>query len=740
MSAKHKNCVSNTSVEKLVRKAVKCLKYGQYGSSCGHFCVAFKVCLNCHSHESYKELTTKWLSTFLYAFDRHIQHLETNADNQTIMNAFCEAIESLPNCEDLHYNKGIYCYKKGFLSKSVDCFVSSLALNPNYNLSHLCLENIKSSAIARWHYIMINDIKRNTIFKEAIHLAVQKGYNTVLDIGTGSGLLSLYSVEAGAREVYACEVSEMLYHLCKDVLKVNSIDDKVILFNEMSTNLTIPQMIPKPIHLVVTEIFDAGLFGEHVLSTIYSAHKEIIDPNHGMVVPNKATVYGVLIDSDELREYFTVNRKQFGNLLISDNIIIGVDFNDMKYTTINLTKVKNKKFLSKPFPIIDINFNDIIQIEKLLESDYSFNIDVECVSSGKLDAIAVWFDLNLIDDLHISTQPPTELIGWEQAIYPITYKPLLLQPNTRLVMSFTLNEDFLKLIDFKIFDNEIKPNKDLEIIYLNSDLVKYLNATIFYEAFIKSLNLIIESENISKIIDFSYFPVSSLHCIKSQLLSQLVIVNDDNDIQDNIKHKHMTNHLILLDFVEPSGLMRSNLLEKLAYLSIYSVKTPTFMPYKVTIKALLIQSEDLIMRSRLVSDHNVNGYQIKKFLNIFETEIMQNIDVSKLDFLKLSSSFELLNINFCDFFKSKCDINTEPSNECIVDVIKDGKFHAILYWYELYLTNNIVINTLDMSPNWYSAAFIVKEPMNLINNNKIHISCIFTNGFLRFKDMNIVND
>jgi type II protein arginine methyltransferase len=80
-------------------------------------------------------------------------------------------------------------HRKGCLSEAVECFVSSLALNPDYNLSHLCLENIKSSAIARWHYIMINDIKRNSVFKTAIHRAIESGFNTVLDIGAGSGLL-----------------------------------------------------------------------------------------------------------------------------------------------------------------------------------------------------------------------------------------------------------------------------------------------------------------------------------------------------------------------------------------------------------------------------------------------------------------------------------------------------------------------------------------------------------------------
>lgn len=59
-------------------------------------------------------------------------------------------------------------------------------------------------------------------------------------------LKSLYALEAGAHKVYACEVSEMLCHMCKDVFESNKVIDKVVLFNDMSTNLQIPQAIDKP--------------------------------------------------------------------------------------------------------------------------------------------------------------------------------------------------------------------------------------------------------------------------------------------------------------------------------------------------------------------------------------------------------------------------------------------------------------------------------------------------------------
>ena len=39
-------------------------------------------------------------------------------------------------------------------------------------------------------------------------------------------------------------------------------------------------------------------------------------------------------------------------------------------------------------------------------------------SSGRLDAIAVWFDLHLDDTITISTAADTESC-WEQAVYPV---------------------------------------------------------------------------------------------------------------------------------------------------------------------------------------------------------------------------------------------------------------------------------------------------------------------------------
>ncbi len=48
----------------------------------------------------------------------------------------------------------------------------------------------------------------------------------VLDVGAGSGILSFFAVQAGARKVYAIEASSMAVH-CQQLVKSNGLAEKI---------------------------------------------------------------------------------------------------------------------------------------------------------------------------------------------------------------------------------------------------------------------------------------------------------------------------------------------------------------------------------------------------------------------------------------------------------------------------------------------------------------------------------
>ena len=79
------------------------------------------------------------------------------------------------------------------LGQAMDFFQRALTLNPEYLKARENLDNICSHLVERWHFRMLNDVKRNALYDLAIQSAIQQvspdSKLSVLDIGTGTGLL-----------------------------------------------------------------------------------------------------------------------------------------------------------------------------------------------------------------------------------------------------------------------------------------------------------------------------------------------------------------------------------------------------------------------------------------------------------------------------------------------------------------------------------------------------------------------
>lgn len=54
----------------------------------------------------------------------------------------------------------------------------------------------------------------------------------------------MMAVKAGAKEVFACELSDVMVTLSSDVLSGNQMSDQVHLLHKLSQDLIIPQHLP----------------------------------------------------------------------------------------------------------------------------------------------------------------------------------------------------------------------------------------------------------------------------------------------------------------------------------------------------------------------------------------------------------------------------------------------------------------------------------------------------------------
>lgn len=82
------------------------------------------------------------------------------------------------------------------------------------------------------HEKMLMDKIRCDAYKDAIQRTVKPG-DVVVDLGAGTGLLSFFAVQAGARHVYAIEESGIA-DVAAELIEANGFRDRITLIRENS--------------------------------------------------------------------------------------------------------------------------------------------------------------------------------------------------------------------------------------------------------------------------------------------------------------------------------------------------------------------------------------------------------------------------------------------------------------------------------------------------------------------------
>jgi type I protein arginine methyltransferase len=134
-------------------------------------------------------------------------------------------------------------------------------------------------SVHRW---MLHDGVRNEAFRRALCEVVKPG-DVVLDVGAGTGLLSIFAASAGARRVYALERTAIA-EVARRMIERNG-HAEVIEVLEMDVE---DARLPEQVDVIVSEWMGGFGVDENILPSLVIARDRWLKPG-GVIVPGRVT-------------------------------------------------------------------------------------------------------------------------------------------------------------------------------------------------------------------------------------------------------------------------------------------------------------------------------------------------------------------------------------------------------------------------------------------------------------------
>lgn len=107
-----------------------------------------------------------------------------------------------------------------------------------------------------------------------------------MDVGAGSGILSLFAAQAGAKRVYAVEASRSAENARK-LIKANGYDNVIYVLESRIEDLTADQVPEGKVDVIISEPLGTFLLNERMLETYVIARDMFLKPD-GRMFPARA--------------------------------------------------------------------------------------------------------------------------------------------------------------------------------------------------------------------------------------------------------------------------------------------------------------------------------------------------------------------------------------------------------------------------------------------------------------------
>ncbi len=278
-----------------------------------------------------------------------------------------------------------------------------------------------ASEYAAWatHRKMLADEIRCTRFRDALLKRVPPG-GTVLDVGAGTGILSIFAARAGARKVYAVENTLMAME-AREFVARNGLADRIEILHSSAEDLILRQKVD----VIVSEWLGGFAIDESMLPPVLLARDRWLKPG-GAMIPNRVDVWMapcyLPAFEEELRFFLS---RPYG-------VHMGLAAERMCSETLyERHDLSQEHLFSKGLVLwaIDLLSETYERSLKPFKAKPVFTAE----RSGKINGLAAWFYADLGGGVSLSTAPTSPATHWGRVFLPVSRPVAVGRGDTILV-------------------------------------------------------------------------------------------------------------------------------------------------------------------------------------------------------------------------------------------------------------------------------------------------------------------
>uniref|UniRef100_A0A8C3HD99 Protein arginine N-methyltransferase n=1 Tax=Chrysemys picta bellii TaxID=8478 RepID=A0A8C3HD99_CHRPI len=599
--------------------------------------------------------------------------------------------------------------------------------------------------IARSCYAdMLHDKDRNLKYYQGIRAAVsrvkERGEKAiVLDIGTGTGLLSMMAVTAGADFCYAIEVFTPMAIAAVKIVEKNGFSDKIKVINKHSTEVTVGPDgdMQCRANILITELFDTELIGEGALPSYEHAHKYLVQEGCE-AVPHRARVYAQLVESKRMWSWnklfpVHVQAEDVEKIIVFPSEIENCPGVPSVYD-IQLNQVPRSDFtvLSDVMTMFSVDFS-----KQVNSSSTYYTAKLDPIKSGMAQVILSWWDVDMDPSGMIKctmapywVQPTSNDVQWRdhwmQCVYFLPNEEPVLQGENVYLTAY--RDEYSVWYKLQKARNE----EDKKDAYVGSPLCSCqahllwnrprfgeLNDQNRTNQYIQALMTVLEKDSICLCIsDGSLLPLlaqylgaEQVFTVENSAVSHCLMekIFKANHVGDKIKiiekrpelltasdlEDKKVSVLIGEPFFTTSLLPWHNLYFLYARTAVAAHLTNgvTVLPQSASLYMMVVEFKDLWrIRSPCGTcegfDVHIMDDMIKNSLNFRESKEAEPHPLWEYPCKSLSDPQEVMTFDF-RLTVPQQTLSTDGS----VNLLRTGKSHGAVLWMEYHLTADISVST-----------------------------------------------